>query len=93
MSEEKAEKEKEERKELEKAMLALIEPTRAEEGCQEYELFLSTEDENRFTFIETWTDSNALDKHLQTPPLQAFFGQVGEWVEGEPQILKLKLVR
>ena len=81
------------RDELEKAVLGLIEPTRAEEGCQEYELFVSTEDENQFTFIETWTTPDALEQHLQTPPLQAFFARVGELLDGEPQILKLKLVR
>ena len=81
------------RSELEEALLALIEPTRTEEGCQEYELFVSTDDETQFTFIETWSSLEALEKHLQTPLLRAFFSRASELVEGEPQILQCKLVR
>lgn len=79
------------RDELEKALVALIEPTRAEDACQEYELFVSTEDDSVFTFVETWTSPETLDQHLNTPHLQGFFAKAEELVEGAPQILTLKL--
>lgn len=80
------------RDELMKAMLAIIEPTREEEPCQEYELFESTEDDHRFTFVETWTSAETLNQHLNKPHLQEFFRVAGELLDGEPQILQLKLL-
>ncbi len=81
------------REEIIQAALAAIEPTRAEDGCQEYEFFSSIDDESLFTFVETWSNPTALDKHLQTPHIQDFFRKLADLVDGEPQISKLKLIR
>ena len=81
------------RDKLEKAQLAVIEPTRAEEGCLEYELFVSAENPDQFTFVETWASPDALEKHLQSPHVQAFFARAGELIDGEPQNFRLKPVR
>lgn len=81
------------REEMIQAALAVIEPTRVEKGCQEYEFFSSVDDENLFTFVETWTSPAALDEHLQTPHIQSLFAKLESLVDGEPQIFKLKLIR
>ena len=48
----------------------LIPPTLAEEGCLQYELLLNQNDETEFIFLETWTSSETLTKHLATEHLQ-----------------------
>lgn len=64
--------------ELERQMLALIEPTRKEEGCVQYDLHRSTEESGRFVFYENWTARELLDRHLQSPHLKAFGKAAGD---------------
>ena len=52
-------------------LLALVEPTRSENGCLNYDLHQDTEDSSLFMFYENWTSKQDLDKHLQSPHLQA----------------------
>jgi quinol monooxygenase YgiN len=58
---------------------ALAEPAREsiavvvkEPGCLAYELFFSTVDANKATFIEQWESVEALKVHLATPNLAEF---------------------
>ena len=44
----------------------LIEPTRKEEGCINYDLHQSKEDQAIFIFHENWTSEAHLDAHLET---------------------------
>lgn len=44
----------------------MLAPTRAEEGCEFYELYESHEP-GRFYFYELWTTKAHLDAHCQTP--------------------------
>lgn len=46
-------------------------PTRLEEGCLRYDLFVDTEAPGKFTFIEEWTSRDALARHSQSPHLAA----------------------
>ena len=56
---------KEDKVELVKAeLLKLIEPTRAEEGCLQYDLHQDNNNPNVFFFYENWTSKELLDKHL-----------------------------
>jgi quinol monooxygenase YgiN len=47
--------------------LALVAPSRAEEGCLNYDLHQSTDDPTRFVFYENWTSREALERHLLRP--------------------------
>lgn len=60
--------EDETRKELE----VLLEPTRAEAGCINYDMHWSADDPAQFMFYENWTSKQALDQHLATPHLKRF---------------------
>ena len=53
--------------------LALLAPTRLEDGCLQYELFQDHETPYTLIFIEEWRSEEALQKHLSTTHLQAFF--------------------
>lgn len=58
--------------ELKSAALALIEPTRREEGCVQYDLHQSDTDPARLLFVENWRSKELLDRHLGSPHLRAF---------------------
>ncbi|EGQ7847478.1 putative quinol monooxygenase [Vibrio parahaemolyticus] len=64
-------------------LAGLLEPTRQEEGCCQYELYLDEKVEGLFMFQEIWASQEALDKHLQSPHMEAFLETLEEndWVE------------
>jgi quinol monooxygenase YgiN len=45
---------------------SMVTPTRAESGCESYELYES-DTQGRFYLNETWESRAALDRHLATP--------------------------
>lgn len=45
----------------------MIEPTRAEPGCVNYDLHRHVDDPARFVFYEGWTSPEALEAHMATP--------------------------
>jgi len=59
--------------ELERELLALTAPTRAEPGALRYDLYQSLAKPNEFMRFEEWRDSAALEAHKQTPHLRASF--------------------
>ncbi|EMA7642097.1 putative quinol monooxygenase [Vibrio parahaemolyticus] len=64
-------------------LAGLLEPTRQEEGCCQYELYLDEKVEGLFMFQEIWASQEALDKHLQSPHMATFLKTLEEndWVE------------
>ncbi|HHF2886549.1 antibiotic biosynthesis monooxygenase [Vibrio diabolicus] len=64
-------------------LAGLLAPTRKEEGCCQYELYLDEKVDGLFMFQEIWASQEALDKHLQSPHMAAFLETLEEndWVE------------
>jgi quinol monooxygenase YgiN len=54
------------------AHLTMVQPTRAEPGCLDYDLYQSREDPSVMFFYENWTDQDALAKHMNTPNFYRF---------------------
>lgn len=50
-----------------RAHLSVVESTRAEPGCIDYDLYQSLDDPSVLFFYENWTDADALAAHLSTP--------------------------
>ena len=48
-------------------LTGLLAPTRAENGCINYDLHQSSEDPSEFLFYENWESKEVLDLHLKTP--------------------------
>ena len=48
-------------------LLKLIEPTRAEEGCLNYDLHQDFEDPRHFLFYENWESRELWQAHMKTP--------------------------
>lgn len=58
--------------EIERELLSLVAPSRAEAGCINYDLHRSTDDAAHFMFHETWASREDLDRHMSQPHLDAF---------------------
>ena len=71
---------------LRQTLMGLIEPTRAEAGCIQYDLHEEQGKPGSFLFFEKWTSKQALDEHLATPYLKALFTVAPEQIEGDPNI-------
>jgi len=51
------------------ALLALIEPTRKEQGCVQYDLHVLNDQPGRFLFYENWSSRADLDRHAASAHL------------------------
>lgn len=69
--------------ELRQALVALVAPTRNEQGCVQYDLHAATDDPGRFVFYENWTSREMLDLHLASAHLKAF-GELAPGLLAEP---------
>ncbi len=58
---------------LERHLLSLAAPTRAEPGCVLYDLYRSPDRKNHFMRLEVWTSPEALEAHKSTPHIKASF--------------------
>ena len=57
---------------VKKEVLALVEPTKQEQGCLRYELNQDLENSNLFIFVEEWESHELCTKHMDSAHLQAF---------------------
>jgi quinol monooxygenase YgiN len=71
---------------LRRAVLALIEPTRQEDGCVQYDLHVHTTDPTRFVFYENWTSQAHLDRHAESPHIQEFRTEIADLLAAPPRI-------
>lgn len=69
--------------ELRRTLLALVEPTRKEDGCMQYDVHQSTDEPGRFFFYENWSSRGHLDRHLQSAHMTAF-GKVAPALLADP---------
>jgi len=70
------------------AVEKILKPTRAEAGNISYHYIQSIDDPTEFIFIEVWKSAGAIDLHMSTPFLQAFFTDVGPLFEPGYPVLK-----
>ncbi len=52
-------------------LMKLVEPTRAEAGCIQYDLHQDHEDPSLFVFFEQWESLEYLEKHLASAHIAA----------------------
>jgi quinol monooxygenase YgiN len=57
---------------VQQAHLDMVEPTRAEPGCLDYDLYQSYDDPSVMFFYENWTDAEVLARHMNTPNFYRF---------------------
>ena len=66
-----------------------VAPTRLEEGCLRYDLFVDVDDPSKFTFIEEWTSAEALHNHSQSAHIAAGRARVEGKLARPGQVMKL----
>ncbi len=61
---------------LQALLATLLEPSRQDAGCMQYDLHVGTDDPGFFLFYETWQSKALWEQHMETPHLQAFKAQI-----------------
>jgi quinol monooxygenase YgiN len=74
------------------ALVELIEPTRAEDGCIVYELMQNNADPTNFTFVEEWSSDAALDAHLQSDHVRRLQSKADDLLAAPPDIRRYTLL-
>ncbi|CAN7493383.1 putative quinol monooxygenase [Variovorax sp. LjRoot84] len=68
----------------------LVEASCKEAGVITYELL--AEGENRFAFLERYKDADAAAAHLKTDHYRTLGRQLGPYIDGKPELLKMTSV-
>jgi quinol monooxygenase YgiN len=63
---------------LEAELLNLVEPTRREPGCLQYDICRSATDPHDVVVFERWQTPSDFDAHMRTPYVGAFMGKVSD---------------
>ena len=71
---------------LRRAVLDLMEPTRREDGCVQYDLHVHTDNPGRFVFYENWTSRDHLDRHGASAHIKAFREKIADLVSEPPSV-------
>jgi quinol monooxygenase YgiN len=60
--------------------------TRKEKGNKAYSLVRSTKVKNEYVVYERWENFAALQAHMKTPHLAALLTEIGEMLDGHPEV-------
>ncbi|WET66838.1 putative quinol monooxygenase [Sphingobacterium sp.] len=80
------------REEVLALLLEMVEASRKEAACIQYDLHQVNNDENQFIFYEIWEDQAGLDAHNQQPYIVAFGKVAGEKLQEAPQIILMNKI-
>jgi len=69
--------------ELQAELLAMVEPSRNEEGCVSYDLFQIQEDPKTFMFLEVFESEEAFECHRNTEHFLNFKKVAGDFIESK----------
>jgi quinol monooxygenase YgiN len=64
-------------------LLALLAPTRAEDGCINFDMHEAPDDPTLFLFHENWVSEEALKRHFETPHIRRWI-TLAETLLAEP---------
>ena len=77
---------------LRQALEGLIEPTQQEEGYVNYDLHQDIEDPSLFYLYENWESVDTHEAHMNRPHLQDFASRLGDLVEGDLTVRRLRRI-
>lgn len=78
--------------EVKSILCGIIEPTRKESGCIQYELQQNHQDPTDFVFVEEWESDALLDAHLASALLEATGSKLDGLLTVSPDIRRYRLV-
>jgi quinol monooxygenase YgiN len=63
-----------------KLMKSHAELSRAEDGCQQFDVLQARDDPTKIFFVESWRDQAALDEHLKIPRMEQNRATYTSWL-------------
>ena len=78
--------------EVRQILLSLIEPSRAEAGCLKYELLQNLDTPADFTFVETFADASALERHAASPYVSSLASRLKGLVARPSEVFKYEAI-
>jgi quinol monooxygenase YgiN len=77
---------------LKQELLSLVNPTRSEPGCINYNLHQATGDKTQFMFYENWKSMEDLDKHRGMPHMKAIRPKIGDLLAKPMEVTLFEMV-
>lgn len=77
---------------LGEALCALVEPTRAEPDCIDYDIHRSQDEPDVWFVYENWRSADGLDAHMRSPHVAAFLQRMSGLVDGEIELRRLTMI-
>lgn len=74
------------------ALMELLGPTRAEQGCIFYDLAQNNDDPTDFTFVEEWETDEMLDAHLESEHIRKLQSRADDLFAAPPDIRRYTLI-
>ena len=74
------------------ALSALVEPTRAEAGCLNYDLHQSLDDTDVWFVYENWRSAEGLSAHMQSEHLRAFLKAAPGLIAGDMDLRQFAMI-
>ena len=74
------------------ALAALVEPTRLEAGCLNYDLHRSVDDADVWFVYENWRSPEGFDAHMRSEHLQAFLKATPDLIAGDIDLRRFRMI-
>ncbi len=78
--------------EMRRELMSLVEASRKDEGCVNYDLHQSVEDPTLFFFHENWASKELWDLHMRSPQLNDVLDRATRLVDELPEITLWKRI-
>ena len=76
--------------ELHRRLLALVEPTRAEDGCLRYDLHVNETDPTHLAFYEVWASKAHHAAHDETAHVKALVADLDALISEPVRVIRLR---
>lgn len=73
-------------------LMSLVNPTRLEPGCINYDLHQAADDKSQFMFYENWKSMGDLEKHREMPHMKAFKQKIGSFLAKPMEVTLFKMI-
>ena len=77
---------------LRQELLSLVNPTRSEPGCINYNLHQAKDEKSQFMFYENWKSMEDLEKHRERAHLKAFKQKAGSLLAKPIEVTLFEMV-
>jgi len=74
------------------ALAALVEPTRLEAGCLNYDLHRSVDDADLWFVYENWHSPEGFDAHMLSEHLQTFLKATPDLIAGNIDLRRFRMI-